>query len=121
MKRLIAACSSMIERNTPRLSRRRVSVAKNVSTAFSHEPEVGVNWTHEARVAGEPGADLGALVGSVVVEDHVDHLAGRDRALDRIREADELLVPVAGHAAPDQGALEDVQGGKQGGVVPWRL
>ena len=31
----------------------------------------------ETRVAGEPGADLGVLVGAVVVEDHVDHLARR--------------------------------------------
>src|SRR5215472_8256259 len=33
-KRLIAACRSMIERNTPRLSRRRVSLEKKPSTAF---------------------------------------------------------------------------------------
>ena len=32
-----------------------------------------------ARVALEPGADLGVLVAGVVVEDHVDELAGRDR------------------------------------------
>ena len=44
MKRLIAACRSTIERNTPRLSRRRVSLAKKVSMAFSHEHEVGVKW-----------------------------------------------------------------------------
>ena len=30
-----------------------------------------------ARVTGEPGADLGVLVGGVVVEDRVDQLAGR--------------------------------------------
>ena len=35
-----------------------------------------------ARVPGEPGADLGVLVGGVVVEDDVDELAGRDVALD---------------------------------------
>ena len=34
----------MIERNTPRRRRRRVSAEKKVSTAFSHEPEVGVKW-----------------------------------------------------------------------------
>ena len=43
-KRLIAAWSSTIEPNTPRLSRRRVSLAKKPSTAFSHEAEVGVKW-----------------------------------------------------------------------------
>ena len=48
-----------------------------------------------ARMAGEPGADLGVLVGGVVVEDHVDHLAGRHGGARRVEEADELLVPVA--------------------------
>jgi hypothetical protein len=45
-----------------------------------------------ARVAGEPGQDLGMLVGGIVVEDGVDHLARRHLALDRVQEADELLV-----------------------------
>jgi hypothetical protein len=47
MKRSIAACRSTIERNTPRLSRRRVSLANRVSMAFSHEHEVGVKWNAE--------------------------------------------------------------------------
>ena len=40
-----------------------------------------------ARVAGEPGLDLGMLVGGVIVEDGVDHFAGRDGALDGVEEA----------------------------------
>src|SRR5258707_11027109 len=36
-KRLMAAWSSTIDRNTPRLSRRRVSLENNVSTALSQE------------------------------------------------------------------------------------
>jgi hypothetical protein len=36
-------------------------------------------------------------------------------ALDRIEKADELLVPVARHAAADHPAVEDVEGGEQGG------
>src|SRR5919106_6132818 len=35
---------------------------------------------------------LGVLVTAVVVEDHVDHLARRDRGLDRVEETQELLV-----------------------------
>ena len=35
---------------------------------------------------GEPGADLGMLVGGVVVEDGVDQLAGRHRALTALRK-----------------------------------
>jgi hypothetical protein len=41
-KRLMAACNSTIERNTPRLSRRLVSLPKKPSTALSQEHEVGV-------------------------------------------------------------------------------
>src|SRR3954470_20848813 len=69
----------------------------------------------EARVAGEPGQHLGLLVGGVVVENDVDDLAGRGRRLDGVEEADELLVPVALHAATEDGAVEDVEGGEQRG------
>jgi hypothetical protein len=44
---------------------------------------------------GEPVPHLGVLVGGRIVEDHVDHLAGRHGTLDGIEDADELLVPVA--------------------------
>jgi len=39
---LIAACRMTIEWKLPRRMRWRVSAEKNVSTAFSHEPDVGV-------------------------------------------------------------------------------
>ena len=68
-----------------------------------------------ARMPGEPAPHLGVLVGGVVVEDHVDHLAGRHGALDGVEEADELLVPVALHAVADDRAVEHVEGGEQGG------
>ena len=76
----MAAWRSTTERNTPRLSRRLVSLAKKLSTALSQEDEVGVKWKVEAGMALEPGADLGVLVGGVVVEDDVDELAGRHLA-----------------------------------------
>jgi hypothetical protein len=41
-KRLIASCRATTEANAPRLSRRLLSLAKKVSTAFSQEHEVGV-------------------------------------------------------------------------------
>ena len=69
-----------MEWKLPRLSRRRVSTEKKVSTAFSHESEVGVKLKHPARMAGEPAQHLGVFVGGIVIEDHVDHLAGRHRA-----------------------------------------
>ncbi len=43
-KRLIASCKLTSEWNVPRRRRRLVSLAKKVSTAFSHEAEVGVKW-----------------------------------------------------------------------------
>ena len=68
-----------------------------------------------ARMASEPGADLGMLVGGVVVEDGVDQLAGRHGALDGIEEADELLVAVPRHALADDAAVEHVERGEQSG------
>jgi hypothetical protein len=40
----MAAFSSRRDRNTPRLRRRFVSLAKKPSTALSHDVEVGVKW-----------------------------------------------------------------------------
>ena len=45
----------------------------------------------------------------------MDQLAGRDARLNGIEEADELLMAVALHVAADHRAIEDVQGGEQGG------
>jgi hypothetical protein len=101
MSRGIAAWRSAIEGKLPRLRRRRVSAEKKVSTAFSQEPEVGGDVEHPARMAGKPAQDLGMLVAAIVVEDHVDHLAGRHGALDRAQEAQELLVAVPLHAAAE--------------------
>jgi hypothetical protein len=46
----------------------------------------------------------------VIVDDCVDHFSRRNLRLDRIEEADELLVPMALHVAADDGAVEDVEG-----------
>lgn len=69
---------------------------------------------HPARMIGEPLQDLRVLVGGVVVEDGVDDLAGRHDTLDGVEEFDELLMPMLGHAAADDGAVEDIEGGEQG-------
>ena len=63
----------------------------------------------------QPGDDLGMLVAAVVIEDHVDHLAGRNGGLDGAQEAQELLVPVTLHATAEHRAVEDVKGSEQGG------
>jgi hypothetical protein len=61
-----------------------------------------------AGMAAQPSDHLGVLVGGVVVEDGVDGLARWDLALDDIEEADELLMPVALHASPDDLAFQHV-------------
>jgi len=68
-----------------------------------------------ARMVGQPFQDLGVLVGGVVVGNGVDELARWNGPLDGIQKLDELLVGMLGHAAPDNGAVQDVEGGKQGG------
>ena len=84
----MAAWRSTTERKTPRFKRRLDSLAKKPSTALSQEHEVGVE--DEALVPVEPGADLGMLVGGVVVEDDV--VAGRHLGLDRVQEAHALRL-----------------------------
>ena len=93
--------------------RRRVSVAKKVSTAFSQEQEVGVKWKVQRGCRVSQARTLGCLW-AVVVEDGVDQLAGRHRAFTGIEEADELLVAVPRHALADDAAVEDVQRREQG-------
>ena len=71
-----------------------------------------------ARMLRQPLAHLGMLVGGIVVDDGVDHFSHRNLRLDRVEEADELLVAMALHVAADDGAVEDVEGGEQrGGAV----
>ena len=73
----------------------------------------------EARMPPEPFDDLRVRVGSVVVEHDMDLLGGGHLGFDGVEEADELLMPVALHAASDDAAFEHVQRGEQrGGAVP---
>ena len=70
-------------------------------------------------MAHQPLANLGMLMGGVVVGDGMDELAGRHGPLDRIEEADELLMAMLLHAPADDLAVQYVQGGKQRGrAVP---
>ena len=54
-KRLIAACRSETDRNTPLLRRRLVSLAKKPSTALSQEADVGVKWNVQPGLPMKPG------------------------------------------------------------------
>ena len=63
--------------------------------------EPGAGCRHEvegpAGMAVEPRADLRVFVCGVVIEDGVDLLVLRDRSLDGVEEADELLMAPLAH------------------------
>ena len=59
-----------------------------------------------SRMVLKPFFDLRMLVGGVIVDDGVNGLALGNGGLRIIQEADELLVPVALHAASDLIALD---------------
>ena len=67
----------------------------------------------EARMPIKPPHDGRMLVRRVIVEDHVDDLSRRNIRLDRVEETNELLMPMALHAAPDNLALDHVERGKE--------
>ena len=54
-------------------------------------------------------------MGGVIIEDGVDGFAGGNLALDSVEEADELLMAMALHVLADDGAIEDVERGKERG------
>jgi hypothetical protein len=109
-KRLMAVWRSTIDRNTPRL-RRLLSFAKKPSTSLSQEHEVAYSGTRSG------DGDLATpaywvLVRPIVIEDHADDLANWNLGFDRVQETDELLMPMALHAAPDGFACEHVECGE---------
>ena len=53
------------------------------------------------------------LVRGLVVEHHVDELAGRHGGLDGVEEADELAMAMTLHAAAQHRAFQDVQRSEQ--------
>jgi hypothetical protein len=79
-----------------------VSAEKNVSTAFSHEPEVGVKWKIHRGWRASNCRALGCF-----------EVAARDLALDGVNETDELLMTMALRAAADDRAIEHVERGGQ--------
>jgi hypothetical protein len=103
-KRLMADCSSIMERNTPNFSRRLVSLAKNPLDCV--EPGGGRRGEvkSSAWMAFQPGAHFGMLVRGVVVPRwHGAAGPARPARVDGIEEADELLMPVLLHAASEHG------------------
>ena len=71
-------------------------------------------------MAHQPFADLGMLVGGVVVRDGMDEFARRNGCLDRVEEADELLMAVLLHATSDDLAVQHVESSNSV-VVPFLM
>jgi hypothetical protein len=65
-------------------------------------------------MARQPLPDGRMLVGGAVVGDRVDGPADGDFAFDTVLEADEFLMPMALHVAPDHSAVQDVHRREQG-------
>ncbi len=65
----------------------------------------------EALVSIEPSSHVGMFVGGLVVEDHIHGFARRH--LERVEEANKLLMTMALHIASDHGSVDLVKGGKQ--------
>ena len=66
----------------------------------------------EARMLGEPGFDLGMLVGAVVIDDRMDIQMLRRIFVDSFDKLQKLLMPVALHALTDDFALQYIQCGE---------
>ena len=87
---------------------------KKPFTALNQEQEVGVKWNVHRGCSASQGQHLRMFMGGIVVEDGVDHLAGRNGPVDGCDEADELLMPMTRHAAADDLAFEHAERGEQG-------
>jgi hypothetical protein len=68
-----------------------------------------------SRMPLQPSLHLGMLMCGVVVDDGFDRLVGGHLAINGVEEADELLMPVPLHAAPDHLAFQHAQCGEQRG------
>ena len=114
----MAAVSSLTEVKEPRRMAWRVMTGRSISTRLSQEHPVGVKCRVTLGFFASQAADLGVLVGGVVVADHVQLDAGVGGG-DLLEELQELLVAVPGVAGVGDLAGGDVQGGEQAGdAVP---
>ena len=72
------------------------------------------------RPGGEPGANLGVLVGGVVVDDQVQVERGWNALIEVPEEGEELLMAVPSLAWGDDLAAFARRGAANSVVVPWR-
>src|SRR5664280_3677903 len=93
----------------PRRMRFWVRWANHRSMRFSQELEVGV--------AVQPRLHPRRLVGAVIVDDDVQIQPRRGLLIDGFQKADEFLMTMAGHTVADHLAVQNIEGGEQGGGV----
>jgi hypothetical protein len=108
----MASLSPCRERNTPRLRRRFVSLAKKPSTALSQEADVGVKWKTKR---GCFSSHSRVFVRGIVVDYDMDRLFLRKSGIDEIEETNKLLMAMALHAPTDDLAVKHIERGKQRG------
>ena len=68
----------------------------------------------KAGVLGQPGRDVGVLVGRVVIEDQMDLQTLWDCPVDRAQEREELGVAVTWEALADHRSGQNIERGEQG-------
>ena len=110
----MAAWRSATDRKTPRLRRRFGQDGKEAFDGVEPRGRGRREVECPTRMARQPSVHGGMLVGGVVVDDGVNHLAGGDLALDGVEEADELLMAMALHVAAHHGSVEHVHRREQG-------
>ena len=94
-------------------------VRKKPSTALSQEADALGEMERPSRMAFEPSANIGMLMGGVVVDDGVDRLSNGNLLLEDIEEATELLMAMALHVAADHRPSRTFIAANSV-VVPWR-
>ena len=72
-----------------------------------------------ARMAREPGFDLGMLMRRVVVSDQVQFKVGRNVSIEMLQKAQEFLVAMARLALGDDPPVDDVERREERGSA-WR-
>ena len=100
-------------RKSPRRSWSAVSRENQTSTRFSQEALVGTKVQMEPRMPAEPPLNRRMFVRRVVVEDGVDSHVRRRLCVEQVQELAKFLMLMARQTRADDGALEDIQRGKQ--------
>ncbi len=66
-----------------------------------------------SRVVRKPFEDLGMFVGGVIVDDGVDDFASRHVPFDGVEKANEFLMSMLFHAAPNDRPIKNIQCGEE--------